>query len=90
MMLLRVLDIQVLRWPARSPDLSPIENVWFKMKSWIELNYPGIQDLTLAQLRHVVQEAWDAIDSDFLRQLAHSMPGQLRKVIEKEGGLIGY
>jgi transposase len=87
--LLAGLGIQVVKWPARSPDLNPIENVWAWMKDWIERHY-DIQSLNRAQLRQAVQEAWDAVPADFLRGLAHSMPARLRKVIEMEGGRTGY
>lgn len=56
-MLFRVLGIQTLHWPARSPDLSPIENIWFQMKAWIERNYPNLEWLKPRELRQAIQEA---------------------------------
>ncbi|KAK4105716.1 hypothetical protein N658DRAFT_388991, partial [Parathielavia hyrcaniae] len=73
-----------LRWPARSPDLSPIENVWSWMKKWIE-DHHDVEALSLPQLRQAVQGAWDAVPPDFLRQLAHTMPGRLQQVIANGG-----
>jgi hypothetical protein len=87
--LLGALGIDVLRWPARSPDLSPIENVWSWMKNWIEENY-DVEALSIPQLREAVQRAWDAMPTDFLRRLAHTMPDRLRQVIENEGDRIRY
>lgn len=87
---LYALDIQTLVWPAKSPDLSPIEDVWFWMKSWIEINYPNLQWLSLAQLRVAIGQAWEALDPEFLRKLAHSMPRRLQQVISNNGGLIKY
>ena len=28
-------DLEVMDWPARSPDMSPIEHVWDQMSVWI-------------------------------------------------------
>jgi hypothetical protein len=87
--LLAALGIEVLRWPPRSPDLSPIENVWAWMKGWIEDHY-DIETLNLPQLRQAVQAVWEAIPLDFLRRLAHSMPRRLRQCIENGGGRVEY
>jgi transposase len=31
--------IQIIEWPAYSPDLNPIEHVWNRMKDWIQEHY---------------------------------------------------
>ena len=81
--------IPILRFPAYSPDLTPIENVWPWIKNYIEDRY-NLQELGLNELRQVIQEAWDAVPIEFLLLLAHSMPHRLQMCIEKGGGQIDY
>lgn len=75
------------RFPAYSPDSAPIENVWYWMKSLIEVKY-DIQSLNPLQLRAAVQEAWDLVPIEFLPKLAHSMPERIEKIIEANGDSI--
>jgi DDE superfamily endonuclease len=87
--LLSALGIETLQWPAYSPDLSPIENVWPWLKAWIEDRY-DLQSLSLEHLRPAIAAAWEAVPEDLLLRLAHSMPRRLQLVIENEGGEIRY
>jgi len=50
----------------------------------------GLQELGLNQLRAVVHEARDAVPTQSLLRLAHSMPRQLQMCIENQGGQIDY
>ncbi|VDB88364.1 Bgt-50539 [Blumeria graminis f. sp. tritici] len=34
--------IQPIFWPAKSPDLDPIEAVWNKMKDYIQRDHPNL------------------------------------------------
>ncbi|KAK4641472.1 hypothetical protein QC761_0074400 [Podospora bellae-mahoneyi] len=86
---IRSLGIELLTWPARSPDFNPIENVWFWMKDWLELHY-NIQLLNKAALRRAILEAWEAVPSEYVLGLIHSMPRRLEKCIALEGQLTGY
>ncbi len=77
----RTLGIKTLQWPPpNSPDLNPIENVWFWLKDWVERNY-NIQGLKPPELRLAVEAAWEAVPEEFLLLLAHSMVGRLQTVI---------
>jgi len=53
-------------------------------------HHHDIQRLTPRRLRQVIQEAWDALDLEWLWQLAHGMPRRLRQVIWAGVGRIPY
>ena len=79
--------ICVLDWPAQSPDLSPIENLWQKMARIISLNKPT----TKVKLIEAIIAAWHRIVSaDELRKLVECMPKRCRLVIENKGWPIKY
>ena len=87
--MLTALEIECVEWPARSPDLNPIENVWFQVKNWLERHY-DLQSLRDEALKRAVIQAQEAVPSDFLLRLALSMPARLQRVIENDGKYIGY
>ncbi|KAG2904581.1 hypothetical protein PC119_g11450 [Phytophthora cactorum] len=75
--------ITVLNWPARSPDLNPIENVWSMMARYVYAN--GRQYDNVASLTAAILESWEAIELSYLNKLVASMPRRCIEVIEKKG-----
>ncbi len=80
--------VLLANWPPNSPDLNPIEHVWFWMKDWIERHF-DIQSLSLNELRQAVVLAWEAVPEEYLLMLAHSMPARLQLVLENNGDRTG-
>ena len=76
--------VKILKWPAYSPALNPIENLWVIMKDWIADNYPEYTE-NQEENRQIVQEAWDHINPDILYNLAASMPERMQAVIDANG-----
>jgi hypothetical protein len=78
----------VLPWPAQSPDLNPIEHLWYYIKVRLA-EYPtpasGIHELW-----ERVQEVWDAIPKEVCRGLIESMPRRVEAVIRAKGGYTKY
>ncbi|GFW93693.1 transposable element Tcb2 transposase [Trichonephila clavipes] len=75
---------QTLPWPACSPDLSPVEHVWDRLKRQM-LSCHSVHDLELA-----VQDLWAHLPQDNKRCLINSMPDRGATCIAAGGGPTRY
>ncbi len=80
---LRWKRVRVLDWPACSPDLSPIENVWRILKRKMRQRRPR----TVAHLKTCLQEEWDKITPETLHHLVSSVPKRLLSVVKRNGNI---
>lgn len=80
--------VRVMEWPARSPDLNPIENVWSILAGVVYAN--GHQYNTVGELEQAIRGAWDGLSMDTLRTLVRSMPTRCLEVVERKGGKTHY
>ncbi len=78
---LRSRRVWVLNWPACSPNLSPIENIWRIIKWKICQRRPQ----TLQQLETYIRQEWDQIPTPKLQKLITSMPRHLQTVLKRRG-----
>jgi transposase len=81
-------NLHILSWPAQSPDLNPIENLWAEVKK--KIRNKKKKPTNLAELERDVKNAWKAIPKRLIENLIDSMPARIQAVIAAEGGLIKY
>ena len=81
-------DVNVLRQPALSPDLNPIEHLWDQLGRAIRQR--DNQPSTLRELGQALLEEWNRIPAERLRELVNSMPRRLVDVVTARGGHTRY
>lgn len=79
-------NCKILPWPAQSPDLNPIENLW----SILDVKARNRKVYTEAQLFQVLKQAWDDLPNDILTCLVEFMPDRCKAVIAAKGGATKY
>ncbi|GBM39213.1 hypothetical protein AVEN_223832-1 [Araneus ventricosus] len=83
-----VQSVDVLPWPVRSPDLSPIEHVWDIIGRQLQ-RHPQLA-LTVPVLTDQVQQTWNSIPQTDIRHLYNTMHARLHACIQNSGGYTGY
>ncbi|MDQ5930221.1 MAG: hypothetical protein QG594_2008 [Bacteroidota bacterium] len=78
--------ITTLPWPAKSPDLNPIEHVW----SWIDAQLVSAKMTTLDELKEELHRLWLTIPREMCMKLVESMPGRVRACYLAKGGFFKY
>ncbi|GBO18476.1 hypothetical protein AVEN_164131-1, partial [Araneus ventricosus] len=81
-------EFTVLPWPANSPDLNPIENLWDHLDRVVRAMDP--QPRNLAQLATALESAWLNIPVNTFRNLIDSLPARLAAVRSAKGGYSGF
>lgn len=81
---LEEVQIPVMQWPARSPDLNPIEHFWDDVKRHVRARDPA--PTTLQELQDAVTEEWENIPQERVVTLVTSMKDRMEAVIKARGG----
>lgn len=80
--------ITVIEWPAKSPDLNPIENLWGDM---VRVVYAGGKQYdSVDALKKAVLKAWDDIEQTRIDALLDSMNNRYFQVISRGGNKSSY
>ncbi len=75
--------VTVLDWPANSPDLNPIKNLWGIVKRKMRDTRPNNAD----DLKATVKETWASIPPQQCHKMITSMPRRTEAVIKAKGAL---
>ena len=71
--------VQLLDWPAQSPDFNPIENLWKILGPRVMAKNPT----NTKELWPKLQEEWSKIDANLCKKLIESCSRQCAEVIKK-------
>ena len=75
-----------MSWPARSPDLNPIENIWAiidrKMSAY---NITGVE-----HLKQCLHQEWLDISKGLCQKLISSMKSRVKACYKAKGGYFKY
>ena len=76
-------NIMTLKWPAKSPGLNIIENIWGLLTSRVyaeNINFDNVLGLKESILHH-----WNNIQKDTILNLFNSIPNRMLDVVERKG-----
>lgn len=81
-------DIHVIDWPARSPDLNIMENIWKLISDEV---YSGPQPTNKSILRQKIDDAVKLINTEkteMIKDLFNNFRTRLTKVLRNNGNII--
>ena len=74
--------ITVLDWPANSPDLNPIENLWGIAKRKMKDMRPN----NAKELKAAIKASWSSITPQQCHRLIASMPRRIKAIVHAKSG----
>jgi transposase len=86
--LLRNKPFEVMTWPSQSPDLNPIEHLWFHVKKRLASYETPPTSIHVLWTR--VEVEWEKIEPSVCQGLIASMPKRVKTVLKSKGGFTKY
>ncbi|GBN10985.1 hypothetical protein AVEN_13649-1 [Araneus ventricosus] len=81
-------DIRWMEWPARSPDLNPIEHVWDALGRAIATRNPPPR--TIQEMKTALLNEWDQLPQEMINCLISSMKSRCKPCISVRGDHTPY
>jgi transposase len=78
--------VEALDWPAMSPDLNPIEQIWTELKKLVKRRNPS----SVPDLRAIIEAEWAGLTSELCSKYVSTMKSRLSAVIAAKGGHTKY
>jgi len=75
------IEINILDWPATSPDLNLIENLW----DIIDKKLTNYHPRTVNDLQQIILKLWSGISIETYQKLVQSMPRRVETCIRVKG-----
>jgi hypothetical protein len=80
--------IRVIDWPPYSPDLNPIEHIWWVLKRMLHDDYPhldGTGEDDIEEMQEALKDCWARIPKETFDKLYESMPRRVAACIKARG-----
>ena len=74
--------------PAQSPDMNPIEHIWYLLKK--QINKRKTIPRNVEELKQAILEEWEKIDIQTINKLIDSMPNCIQALLKAKGGPTKY
>ncbi|GAN11401.1 conserved hypothetical protein [Mucor ambiguus] len=71
-------------WPAQSPDLNPIDHIWYSLEALVQKRKASIH--SMEDLKVALKEEWPRMDAEFAKRLVVNMGRRYQAVIGAKGG----
>ena len=81
-------NITTMEWPARSPDINCIENLWGILAR--KVYEDGKHFNNKRELEIAMGTAWDELPQDIFKNLYQSMPKRMIDVLKRKGEVTKY
>jgi len=80
--------IMTLTWPAQSPDLKIIENIWHRLKRQLQNEVDCIA--TVDDLKSKIRLIWQNLPINYIQNLYHSIPRRIKAVLRSSDNITKY